>query len=153
MGAAPVRAIPPPPPDDVRVVRVEDGHTIVVTPYGDPFPVRLACIGSPQLRQGPAGLAARAALERLLPPGTWVTLSTRGKAADGTELAEILPVGSTLPVNLRLVQDGMAWMDRQTLSPCDFAAYGVAEMKAKSRKLGIWGAGSGPGLRPAKPRN
>lgn len=39
-----VRAIPPPPPDDVRLVRVLDGTTIVVAPYGDPFKVRLACI-------------------------------------------------------------------------------------------------------------
>lgn len=30
-------AIPPSPPDDVRVVQVLDGHTNVVAPYGDPF--------------------------------------------------------------------------------------------------------------------
>ncbi|MBW4532137.1 MAG: thermonuclease family protein [Aphanothece saxicola GSE-SYN-MK-01-06B] len=153
MSAAPVQAIPPPQPDDVRIVRVVDGHTIVVTPYGEPFTVWLACIHSPPLRQGPEGPAARAALERLLPTGAWVTLSTRGKTADGVELAEILPVDSTVSVNLRLVQDGLAWMDRQTLSPCDRAAYGEAEMKAKSKKLGIWGSGFGPGMGPAKPMN
>ena len=58
---------------------VLDGNTIVVTPYGDPFQVRLACIHSPQLHQGAAGLAAKAALESLLQPGAWVTLATRRK--------------------------------------------------------------------------
>jgi hypothetical protein len=37
MAGTTVRAIPPPPPDDVRIVKVIDGNTIVVTPYGDPF--------------------------------------------------------------------------------------------------------------------
>jgi micrococcal nuclease len=89
------------------VVKVLDGHTIVVTPYGDPFTVRLACIDAPSLRQGRAGQVAKVALERLLPPGAWVTLSTRSKAADGVDLAEIIPVGSTVPINLSLVQS--AW--------------------------------------------
>ncbi len=69
MAGTTVRAIPPPPPDDVRIVKVLDGNTIVVTPYGDPFQVRLACIHSPQLHQGTAGLAAKATLESLLQPG------------------------------------------------------------------------------------
>ncbi len=34
---APALAIPPPPPNNVRVVQVLDDHTIVVAPYGDPF--------------------------------------------------------------------------------------------------------------------
>jgi endonuclease YncB( thermonuclease family) len=58
MGGAPLLAIPPPPPDAVRVVKVVDGNTIVVTPYGDPFTVRLACIQAPSLRDGNAGLTA-----------------------------------------------------------------------------------------------
>jgi endonuclease YncB( thermonuclease family) len=136
---APVVAIPPPPPDDVRVVKVLDGNTVLVTPYGDPFKVRLACIDAPQLREGSAGLAARAALENLLQPGAWVTLSARSKAADGVELAEILPVGSTVPINLTLVQAGMAWMDRQATSPCSKETYREAEWSARTKRLGLWG--------------
>ncbi|MGB7563408.1 MAG: hypothetical protein WBM08_01515 [Prochlorococcaceae cyanobacterium] len=135
MTGVPSHAIPPPPPDEVRVVQVLDGNTIIVTPYGDPFTVRLACIHAPSLHQGTAGLAARAALESLLPPGAWVTLSTRSKAADGVDLAEIIPVGATVPLNLSLVQTGLAAMDRQTLSPCNLAAYREAEMNAQSKKL------------------
>jgi endonuclease YncB( thermonuclease family) len=50
-------------------VKVLDGNTIVVTPYGDPLQVRIACIHSPQLHQGTARLAAKATLESLLQPG------------------------------------------------------------------------------------
>lgn len=138
MTGAPVLAIPPPPADDVRVVKVLDGRTIVVTPYGDPFKVRLACIRTPQLPQGSSGLAAKAALEALLQPGAWVTLSTRSKAADGVELAEIIPVGSRVPINLSLVQVGLAALDRQAASPCNQEIYQEAEMRAKAMRLGLW---------------
>ena len=50
-------------------MKVLDGNTIVVTPYGDPLQERIACIHSPQLHQGTAGLAAKATLESLLQPG------------------------------------------------------------------------------------
>jgi endonuclease YncB( thermonuclease family) len=143
MAGTTVRAIPPPPPDDVRIVRVLDGNTIVVTPYGDPFKVRLACIHSPQLHQGAAGLAAKAALESLLQPGAWVTLATRSKATDGVELAEIIPVGTTVPINLRQVQAGMALMERNASSLCSQDSYREAELSAKTRKLGLWGRSAG----------
>jgi len=138
-----VRAIPPPPPDDVRIVRVLDGNTIVVTPYGDPFKVRLACIHSPQLHQGAAGLAAKAALESLLQPGAWVTLATRSKATDGVELAEIIPVGTSVPINLRQVQAGMALMERNASSLCSQDSYREAELSASTRRLGLWGGSTG----------
>jgi len=150
---APVHAIPPPPPDDVRVVKVVDGNTIVVTPYGDPFTVRLACIKAPPLRDGNAGLMAKLVLERLLRPGAWLTLSTRSKAADGVELAEMIAAGSPVPINLSLVQLGMAMLDRHTLSACNLAAYRSAEMQAKSKQLGIWAAGFGARRLPTMPLN
>jgi endonuclease YncB( thermonuclease family) len=138
-----VRAIPPPPPDDVRIVKVLDGNMIVVTPYGDPFQVRLACIHSPQLHQGTAGLAAKAALESLLQPGAWVTLATRRKATDGVEQAEIIPAGTTVSINLRQVQAGMALMERNASSLCSQDSYREAELSAKTRKLGLWGRSAG----------
>ncbi len=138
-----VRAIPPPPPDDVRIVKVLDGNMIVVTPYGDPFQVRLACIHSPRLHQGTAGLAAKAALESLLQPGAWVTLATRRKATDGVEQAEIIPAGTTVSINLRQVQAGMALMERNASSLCSQDSYREAELSAKTRKLGLWGRSAG----------
>lgn len=138
MSGAPVLAIPPPPPNDVRIVRVLDGHTIVVTPYGDPFKVRLACIRAPQFPQGSSALAAKAALEALLQPGAWVSLSTRSKAADGVDLAEITPVGSRVPINLSLVQVGLAALDPLAASPCNQEIYREAELRAKAMQLGLW---------------
>ena len=132
------RAIPPPPPDDVRIVRVIDGNTIIVTPYGDPFQVKLACIHSPHLHQGTAGLAAKAALESLLQPGAWVTLATRSQAPDGVELAEIIPAGKTVPINLSQVQAGMALMERNASSLCHQQNYREAELNARRRRLGLW---------------
>jgi endonuclease YncB( thermonuclease family) len=122
---------------------VLDGNTIVVVPYGQPFKVRLACIQAPQLHQSAAGLAAKAALERLLPPATWVTLSTRSKATDGVELAELIPHGTTEPINLRLVQDGLASMDRNASSQCSQDTYRAAELGARTRRLGIWSQPAG----------
>ncbi|WP_216912778.1 MULTISPECIES: thermonuclease family protein [unclassified Synechococcus] len=119
-------------------MKVLDGRTIVVTSYGDPFKVRLACIRTPQLPQGSSGLAAKAALEALLLPGAWVTLSKRSKAADGVELAEIIPVGSRVPINLSLVQVGLATLDRQAASPCHQEIYREAEMRAQAMQLGLW---------------
>jgi len=133
-----VRASPPPPPDDVRIVKVLNGNTIVVTPYGDPFQVRLACIHSPQLEQGAAGLAAKAALESLLQSGAWVTLATRSQAPDGVELAEIIPAGTTVPINLRQVQAGMALMEPNASSLCSQDSYREAELSARRRRLGLW---------------
>ncbi|MEA5413714.1 thermonuclease family protein [Synechococcus sp. BA-132 BA5] len=144
---APVLAIPPPPPNDVRIVKVLDGRTIVVTPYGEPFKVRLACILAPQPREGSSDLAAKATLEGLLQPGTWVTLSTRSKTADGVELAEIIPVGSTLPINLRLVQTGLAALDRRAASPCNQQIYREAELRAQAMQLGLWRPSPGTGSR------
>lgn len=141
-GAA-VRAIPQPRPDDVRIVRVLDGNTVVVGPYGDPFTVRLACVRSPQLLQGTAGLAARAALESLLPPGSWVTLSSCSTAADGIERAEIIPSGDTVQINLRLVQDSMAFVDRKAPSPCNLQRYSEAELNATRGRRGFWGRSVG----------
>ena len=138
-----VRAIPPPPPDDVRIVKVIDGNTIVVTPYGDPFQVRLACIHSPQLHQGAAGLAAKAALESLLQPGAWVTLASRSQAPDGVELAEIIPAGTTVSINLRQVQAGMALMEPNASSLCSQDSYREAELSARRRRLGLWGRPAG----------
>jgi endonuclease YncB( thermonuclease family) len=144
-----VRAIPPPPPDTVRIVRVLDGNTVVVTPYGDPFMVRLACIHTPQLHQGSAGLAAKTALEDLLQPGTWVTLATRSQATDGVELAEIIADGTTVPINLKLVQDGLALRIHNASSLCSDESYTAAELNAKTKKLGLWGRSAGTNqLRP-----
>ncbi|MCS5699303.1 thermonuclease family protein [Cyanobium sp. FGCU-52] len=147
--AFPSGAVPPPPPDDVRVVRVIDGNTVVVTPYGDPFKVRLSCSRAPALARGPAGEASQATLAQLVPPGTWVTLASSRMAGDGVEQAEILPAGSAQPVNLTLVEQGLALWDHRPDSLCDRQRYSQAERAARESRLGLWGAApTTPGVRP-----
>lgn len=94
-------------------------------------------------------LAAKAALEGLLQRRAWVTLSTRSKTADGVELAEIIPVGSTLPINLCLVQVGLAALDRQAASPCNQEIYREAELRVRTMQFGLWRPS--PGIRSRQP--
>ena len=125
------------------------GNTVVVTPYGDPFNVRLSCSQAPALARGPVGEAAQASLAQLLPPGTWVTLASRQKAVDGVEQVEILAAGTSQPLNLTLVELGLALWDHRTGSLCDRQRYSQAERAARRRRLGLWGpAPAAPGMRP-----
>jgi hypothetical protein len=86
--AAPGRAIPPPPPDDVRIVRVLDGNTILVMPYGSPFRVR---------RAPPMGLRRRSghAQAALREPGSG--LRPQGRAASGVGHGEARRVLAQAP--------------------------------------------------------
>lgn len=59
------------------------------------------------------------------------------------ELAEIIPPGTTVSINLRQVQAGMALMERNASSLCSQDSYREAELSAKTRKLGLWGRSAG----------
>jgi endonuclease YncB( thermonuclease family) len=59
------------------------------------------------------------------------------------ELAEIIPAGTTVSINLRQVQAGMALMERNASSLCSQDSYREAELSAKTRKLGLWGRSAG----------
>jgi endonuclease YncB( thermonuclease family) len=72
-----------------------------------------------------------------------VTLATRSQASDGVQLAEIIPNGSTVPVNLLLVEAGMAMVYHTSVNRCDAERYKQAELKARSQRIGIWGASPG----------
>lgn len=132
-------AVPPPTPDEVRMVSILDGDTILVKGYGDPFQVRLACIDAPEIRQRNAGPAARSTLQHLLREAGWVTLKKRRQASDGMEAAEVIPQGLAVPVNLTLVQNGMVFLDRDSENGCDQDRYREAEGQARSKNLGVWG--------------
>ena len=140
---APVRAVPPPTADQARVESIVDGDTMIVRSYSDPFRVRLACVDAPELSQGRAGVAARQALARLAPIGGWVTLSRRSKAIDGTDMAEVLPMGANERANVAMLRSGLAFMDRQTEGNCNDAVWRETEKTAKVEKRGIWGSDLG----------
>ena len=63
--------------------------------------------------------------------------------------AEILAAGTSQPVNLTLVEQGLALWDHRPGSLCDRQRYSQAERAARRRRLGQWGpAPAAPGMRP-----
>jgi endonuclease YncB( thermonuclease family) len=140
---APGRAVPPPTPDQARVESIVDGDTMILGSYSNPFRVRLACVDAPELGQGRAGVAARQALARLVPIGGWVSLLRRSKAIDGTEIAEVLPMGANERANVAMLRSGLAFTDRQTGGNCNDAVWRETEETAKVAKRGVWGSGLG----------
>jgi micrococcal nuclease len=90
LGAAAASAIQA---DACLIQRVSDGDTVVCR---DGRRVRLLLIDAPEMDQGPFGLAAKAALQKLLPPGQQVALEPDVDPQDryGRMLAYVyLPVG------------------------------------------------------------
>jgi len=124
----------------VTLVSVDDGDIIRVSARnGKVMTVRLACIDAPEAAQKPAGPAARAALQALLPVGASVTLQVRGANRDGRTVAEVFKPGEPGSVNLQMVSQGMAFFERQSRQGCDQYSYGEAETGASVSKRGVWG--------------
>jgi len=124
----------------VTLVAVDDGDIIRVSASkGKLLTVRLACIDAPEAAQKPAGPAARAALQALLPVGASVTLQLRAANRDGRTVAEVFKPGEAGSVNLQMVSQGMAFFDRQSRQSCDQYSYGEAETGASVSKRGVWG--------------
>jgi endonuclease YncB( thermonuclease family) len=68
-------------PDRIQctITRIADGDSLVCGSAGR---VRLLMIDAPELAQGPPGRQARAALQRLAPPGTRVSIETDVRRLD-----------------------------------------------------------------------
>ena len=114
------------------VTRVIDGDTVATTAGR----VRLACIDAPESNQGSAGAGSTAALQRLLPEGTTVTLRQKGKDRYGRLLAEVYR-GKT-NVGLALVAQGEAFVYWQYAAGCDRSLYGNSERRAQVNRFGVW---------------
>jgi micrococcal nuclease len=103
--------------------------------------VRLLGIDTPELGQGEPGRQARAALGRLLPPGTTVRLERDVASRDrfGRELAYVW-TGARM-VNESLVRQG--WAMLYTLPPNVKHAGRLerAQKEARAARAGLWGSG------------
>jgi len=126
-----------------QVLSIGDGDTITVTTSSGKTHVRLACIDAPEMGQRPAGPAARAALQALLPVGTTVTLQVHTTDRYGRTVAEVFKPGQPGSVNQQMVSQGMAFVYRPYLKGCDEFSYGEAETGASVSKRGIWGPNLG----------
>jgi endonuclease YncB( thermonuclease family) len=141
--ALPAEALPVPaaaPAPNYQVLSVGDGDTITVRQgSGDSVRVRLACIDGPEMAQRPAGPAARAALQQLLPVGSPVVLAMQTTDRYGRTVAEVFRAGTPTAINQTLVQEGYAFVYGRYLQQCDQASYTAAEASAAQAKRGIWG--------------
>ena len=135
-GGSPGSAAAQPAPCVVE--RVADGDTFTCR---DGRRVRLIGIDTPELAQGKSGHQARAALGRLLPPGTSARLERDVAARDryGRELAYVWN-GSRL-VNEALVLEG--WAMLYTVPPNVKYAERLerAQKKARIAGAGLWASG------------
>jgi endonuclease YncB( thermonuclease family) len=123
----------PKQPEPVRVARVIDGDTIKLTTGRV---ARLQCLDSAELSQRPAGPAARAALQQLLPVGSTVTLQAKTRDKYGRTVAEVFSGGRN--INQALVASGAAFVYWQYIAGCDRNTYARLEQQAKAQRWGVW---------------
>ena len=123
------------PISNCTVSRVSDGDSFRC---GDGRRVRLIGIDSPESQQQPFGAASRAALLKLLPLGSTVSLESDVAQNDryGRSLAYVW-VDSTL-VNEAMVRDG--WAALYTVPPNlkYVERLGAAQNEARARGTGLW---------------
>lgn len=129
------------PAHSSTVLSVGDGDTISVTEGTARIKVRLACIDAPETSQYPYGMAARRALQDLLPIGSQVILRTKTTDRYGRSVAEVLK-GST-NINQSLVGSGDAFVYWQYISGCDRETYSRLENYARLKGTGVWGVPGG----------
>ncbi len=120
------------------VTGIVNGQTIVVKENtGQTTQVRLACInaeGSTKTRRN----LAKQRLKELLPPGSSVVIRSVEKDESGSAVGEVYLDNRS--VNLRLVEEGNAVVNRESLYNCseNKTQYLIAEANAKNKHLGLW---------------
>ena len=115
-----------------KVVGVHDGDTItLLTAEKEQVKIRLSSIDAPETKQA-FGSASKKALSDLV-FGKTVRVADHGKDRYGRTLGDIY-VGE-IWVNLRMVEDGMAWLFLKYSKDPQIKA---AEMKAREARLGLW---------------
>ncbi len=125
-----------------KVERVDAGDRFVAfAENGTRLQVRLLGVDAPEVPQGklsgqPFGEAAQAHLTRLI-GGRTVRLVPFGREESARTLAVVF-VGPT-NVNVEMVAQGLAKVDRGATSPAYRRDLKVAERKARRDRVGMWG--------------
>jgi endonuclease YncB( thermonuclease family) len=120
------------------VTGIGNGDTIVIKENrGQTAEVRLTCINTESSTQ-PRGNLATQRLKELLPPGSSVVIRSVEKDKSGRTVGEVYL--NNRSVNLRLVEEGNAVVNQETLHNCSESKtqYLIAEANAKNKRLGLW---------------
>ncbi|WP_259727879.1 MULTISPECIES: thermonuclease family protein [unclassified Synechococcus] len=140
------------------VLSIGDGDTIRVQQGQQRITVRLACIDAPEMAQAPHGAQARRYLQSRLRLGSSVTLRPQTVDRYGRTVAEVI---SGVNINLALVEDGLAFVDRSTWasatpgrtwrrsSGVSAAAMACAGCRGASPDPGTFGGATGRRVRQA----
>lgn len=115
---------------EVRVAEVTDGDTFVAEDKGKRFKVRLFGVDCPEDGQ-PGGVMAEQYLYQYL--NKTVTLVDHGKDRYDRVLGDIY-LGKDF-INLKMVQDGVAWHYKQY---SDSKVLAAAEVTARENRKGVW---------------
>ena len=128
------------------VTGISNGETIVVRENtGQATEVRLACISTESGTQPRRNLATQR-LKELIPPGSPVVIRIieKDKSDRASVPEEYRTVGEVYvdnrSLNLRLVEEGYAVVNRESLYNCSESKtqFLVAEANAKNKRLGLW---------------
>lgn len=118
---------------------VAEGNTLVVSEdrSGDKhnFVIRFYGIGIPAMQQ-PFGPQAHAELARLLTPGTKLLITTVNE--DNSGVINALVQLDDHSINNRLVDEGLAWVDRSTCKAFFCRRWHIQESLAIRDKKGLW---------------
>ncbi|BAY93343.1 MULTISPECIES: thermonuclease family protein [unclassified Tolypothrix] len=121
------------------VISVADSNTIrFKDETGQTKTVKLACINTPKETKQQYVSAAAKKLKQLLPPSTRVVIRSVNLDDKGQTLGEVYVDNRS--VNLRLVEEGNAVVDQESLEFCNETKtqFLIAEANAKNKRLGLW---------------
>ncbi|BAY12501.1 thermonuclease family protein [Calothrix sp. NIES-2098] len=121
------------------VIGVADSNTIrVQDDAGRTNTVKLVCINTPKETKQQYVSAAAKKLKQLLPSGSPVVIRSVDRDPTGRILGEVYIDNRS--VNLRLVEEGNAVVDRDSLDYCQESKtqFLIAEANAKNKRLGLW---------------
>jgi endonuclease YncB( thermonuclease family) len=129
------------------VVGVVDGTTISAKlDTGETGEVKLGCIAIPDAAQQSDRSVAKQKLKQLLPNGSPIVIRIiQPHTSDGLRptighraVGEVFVDNRS--VNLRLVEEGNAVVDQETIDNCNGTKtqFLIAEANAKNKRLGLW---------------
>lgn len=122
---------------EISLVRVVDGDTIVISESGKEQAVDIKGIDAPELEQG-YGLEAKEALIQALKKKDHIYFQNKTKKRNGRTSGDVL--AGRRNVSWGLIQNGFAWSENRSFNNSMLKL----ERKAKKGKVGLWAANSEP---------